>query len=123
MRDFFLYELDYLGNPLPKFETRNIAIPNDIDRMFPMFYDIVNRYIYYGDINIISVYQQIDDKMDKTEQFRFEFYVSSISVDHYMNLSFILDANENLWALCLWTRFIRLLARNVTDFEYSLNNL
>ncbi|KII72889.1 hypothetical protein RF11_12356 [Thelohanellus kitauei] len=108
-----------MGHPVPKFETRDIAIPTDLNLMFPMFYDIVNQYIYYYSNYTLSFYHKQRAFIDKKELFRFGFHILSIAIDPYMKLAFILDSDSSLFVICLRTNFVKLLTQNVTDFEYT----
>ncbi|KII60862.1 hypothetical protein RF11_04399 [Thelohanellus kitauei] len=123
MRHVFKYAPDYMGHPRPKFDIEDASIPPEINLMFPMFYNVMNKCIYYFSNYTISFYQIRRSFIVKTELYRFVFNISSMAIDVYMKLSFILDSSSNLFVLCLRTNFVKLLARNVTDFEYSQNNL
>ncbi|KII60501.1 VPS10 domain-containing receptor SorCS1 [Thelohanellus kitauei] len=123
MKTLFRYELDYMGHHLPKFEPEYVPIPPDVNRTLPFFYDLLNDYIYSVSNYTISSYQKHRDEIYRTELYLLGFNISSLAIDHYMNLSLILDTNSNLFVLCLRTNYAKLLAQNVTDFEYSHNNL
>ncbi|KII72511.1 VPS10 domain-containing receptor SorCS1 [Thelohanellus kitauei] len=123
MRHAFMYELDYMGHPMPKIDIQDIIIPPEINLRLPMIYDMVNNYIYHFSHQTVSVYHKHGFLIDKFELFRFGFSISLMTIDHHMNLYIILDSNLNLFVVCLRTNFVKLLAPNVTYFEYNPNNL
>ncbi|KII75080.1 hypothetical protein RF11_03152 [Thelohanellus kitauei] len=101
----------------------NMLEPYNINRMFPMIVDMVNRDIHYYSDDTLSVYIHNRYKLNKREKYKFGFNISSMEIDHYLDLMLILDTKNNLFALCLKTNFLKLLSRNVTDFQYSHHNL
>ncbi|KII60550.1 hypothetical protein RF11_06550 [Thelohanellus kitauei] len=123
MKNSFIYELDYMGNPFSKCERQLLSMPSKIKRLIPKSVDMLKRDIYYFKHHTLSVYKRKYDIFDTIDLYEFGFTVSSMAVDHHKNLLLILDSSHNLFVLCLKTNFLKLLAENVTDFEYSPNNL
>ncbi|KII62302.1 hypothetical protein RF11_03344 [Thelohanellus kitauei] len=112
-----------MGDPMPKFMTDQLFIPDDINPRFPIVVNMVNEYTYYYFNHTIYRYIEREMDTDKTELYRLAFNISSMAIDHYLDLLFILDTNNNLFVISMKTNFVKLLAPNVTDFEYSNNNL
>ncbi|KII72828.1 VPS10 domain-containing receptor SorCS1 [Thelohanellus kitauei] len=119
----FVCVLDYMGDPLPKFITVNTSLPNDINPMFPMVVDMVTKFIFYYSNDTISLYLNRDYNFNKIELYSFSFKIKSIAIDHFLDLLFILDLNHTFFVISMKTNFVKLLAENVTDFEYSNSNL
>ncbi|KII71015.1 hypothetical protein RF11_15103 [Thelohanellus kitauei] len=119
----FIYELDYIGNPWPKFRKQFLLIPYKMNPTYPMSIDMVNRDVYYFFDHTLLVYKHKDDIFSKHELYEFGFNILSIEMDHHRNFVVILDSNQNLFVLCIQSNFVKLLAPNVNDFYYSPHNL
>ncbi|KII74781.1 hypothetical protein RF11_06574 [Thelohanellus kitauei] len=119
MTNAFIYELDYMGHHRPKFEISNAFISKDISRMVPMVYDIVYLNTLYFSNNTLFRNYYRGWAFYQSGVYRLGFNISSLKMDHKMDLLIILDSNLNLFVICYITNFIKLLATMVTDFEYS----
>ncbi|KII73725.1 hypothetical protein RF11_11023 [Thelohanellus kitauei] len=123
--DIFMLELDYDGQIFPQTIFKKINRPEFANLDYPTTFEAVQSEIYYYFNNTLSQFRTMNGtyRGAGNEMFRFEADISSMAIDHHFNLLFVLDTDKNLFVIFLESNYLKLVAQNVSHFQYMPNHL